>query len=1486
MGLLGDSTKIGVSLYLGNLFETVTLTVKKYSNNKDTVIIFKTDAKFNDTLWSTFSFVIPDEYVVTVAAVLNDGKLLSEIADIIIASKIVTAQILPATQTKTPGSNVTYSVSASGDAPFSYQWIHEQNILQGDTGVSLSLPNVSITDSGSYTCIVKDKWGDSVVTPEVFLYVNASQPTTLSALITPQTASLCIDSTVTFVATATGDAPFTYAWFHGSTEMVGQIKDSLTIDKAAAADSGVYSCLVKDKNSDTVRTPLAHLAVTLKVNTKPALSLISGHTKILPTETCTLSFAAKDPDAGQVMKYAVIKKPQGATGDESTVIWLPHADFLGDDTVKAEQVIVVVTDNGEPVMSDTLKTTIEVRKTIPVPSAVQTLSAISRVGGIYTFKWSRATNADQYKIYRSKDTVTFAVRNRATDTVFTDTIKDTSYYYYVVAANSTFDAAPSPKIFTQATNAVPQFTANMPKSSYTILEGDKLTFVVKASDPNKDSTTVTIKSTTLKRPSTAKITNDTISWVSAAGDSGIYEIVLKANDKSDSTLTTVTVNVTKTGLQNSAPAWDHDTLKFEILENDSIKVNFADSVSDENGDPITFAITSGDTLKNKLNGSTWINKTTFTDSGSQVIKIAASDGKAESVLTIVLHVKNVNRPPQFVVNMPGVSYNVGENQLLAFAVKAIDPDNDNSAITIKSTTLKHASDAAITGDTLKWKANYGDKGTYNIVFKAKDQSDSTTKEVTVNVVTTLLVPSAPVLVSPNDLVSGLPVTVGLVWNKAAYATNYHVQVSDVSTFGDASIIVQDSMLTDTTKTIDGLTNGKKYYWRVRAKNAAGTSAFSSGVSFTTLVQFKLNINVQNGTVNRDKAGPLYDSGTVVTLTPVPSGVDYEFKGWTLDTIGNANPLTVTLNKEKNLTATFAKKTFKITVTQGTNGTITPAVDSLVPYNGSVIYTITPTAGYEINEVKVDGSTVTVSKTGDVGSYTIPNVIATHTITATFARKTFKITVTQGTNGIITPAVDSFVPYNGSVVYAITPTAGYEINEVKVDGSTVAVSKTGDVGSYTIPNVIATHTITATFKIKTFTITATAGSGGSISPTGSATISHNATPTYTITPNSDYNVASVTVDGVSVGAVTSYQFTSVTANHTIAATFSIKRYTLTVTSNPSNGGSISPASGAYNVGTKVKLAITQYSGYLFSGFGGADGSDVSTSDSSIIMSKNRVITVDFGVSALVIYNGNGHENGGTNPAPAQVLILAGTNINIPGNPGMTKAGCVFSGWNTAKNGLGLDYSGSRTITSDVTLYAKWTVSDVEGNIYNTVDIGNFTWLVQNLKTTKLRDGTDIPINKTASNTACCYYDDYINYKEEYGMLYNGNAISEVIAPAGWHIPTWDEWNTLLAGALGGLGQAGRVMKEPGTNHWFNDNGNNFSGFTARGAGYCSGTGSFTGMKSWGVWWTNSGTSSPGARCPTLFTAELKSESDSLIQGSVTTPECGSNGFYSIRCIRDH
>jgi hypothetical protein len=116
---------------------------------------------------------------------------------------------------------------------------------------------------------------------------------------------------------------------------------------------------------------------------------------------------------------------------------------------------------------------------------------------------------------------------------------------------------------------------------------------------------------------------------------------------------------------------------------------------------------------------------------------------------------------------------------------------------------------------------------------------------------------------------------------------------------------------------------------------------------------------------------------------------------------------------------------------------------------------------------------------------------------------------------------------------------------------------------------------------TYTITATAGTGGSISPSGSTSVTEGSSQTYNITANSGYTVSSVTVDGVSQGAITTYTFNSVSSSHSIVVTFASAASLSAENATLGDGGSGTMTSGTtksgYGITTSLPVTASNVSG---------------------------------------------------------------------------------------------------------------------------------------------------------------------------------------------------------------------------------------------------------------------------------------------------------------------
>jgi uncharacterized protein (TIGR02145 family) len=230
-----------------------------------------------------------------------------------------------------------------------------------------------------------------------------------------------------------------------------------------------------------------------------------------------------------------------------------------------------------------------------------------------------------------------------------------------------------------------------------------------------------------------------------------------------------------------------------------------------------------------------------------------------------------------------------------------------------------------------------------------------------------------------------------------------------------------------------------------------------------------------------------------------------------------------------------------------------------------------------------------------------------------------------------------------------------------------------------------------------------------------------------------------------------------------------------------------------------------------------------------------------------------------------------------------------------------------------------VTDIDGNVYDTVTIGTQVWMAENLKTTNYSDGTPIPlVNNTISwdaltetSKAYCWYNDDIANKATYGALYtwaaamNGAAGTnnnpsgiQGVCPTGWHLPSDAEWTQMenyLAdngynydGTTGG--GSDKIAKSLTSTSGWNSSSNtgavgntdypayrNKSGFTALPGGFRSTLGAFLNIDNFGYWWSTRESSTP-AYCRSMgydYSGETSEDNR-------TSKEIGM----SVRCVKDN
>ncbi|MBQ6648514.1 MAG: SusF/SusE family outer membrane protein [Muribaculaceae bacterium] len=347
--------------------------------------------------------------------------------------------------------------------------------------------------------------------------------------------------------------------------------------------------------------------------------------------------------------------------------------------------------------------------------------------------------------------------------------------------------------------------------------------------------------------------------------------------------------------------------------------------------------------------------------------------------------------------------------------------------------------------------------------------------------------------------------------------------------------------------------------------------------FTGMTEFNITVDdaIENGNVTVDKTTAV--EGETVTITAIPA------QGYEVDTYyykAGGNTVTLTGNtfdmpgSDVVVGATFKLKSYTVTAGACDNGSVT--TDKQTATMGeTVTITATPAAGYELDAYNVACETLNLAVTVNAdGTFTMPadNV----TVTATFKKSTYTVTVNPSENGTVV-ANPTSGNMGDEITLTITPAEGYELESVTVTGinTNVAVTVNAD-GTFTMP--ADDVTVSATFKKSTYTVT--------VNPVENGTVVANPTSgnmgdeiTLTITPAEGYELESVTVTGVNTNVavtVTDGKFTMPADDVTVSATF--KKSTYTVTVNPVENGTVvaNPTSG--NMGDEITLTITPAEGY--------------------------------------------------------------------------------------------------------------------------------------------------------------------------------------------------------------------------------------------------------------------------------------------------------------------
>ncbi|MBW8888274.1 MAG: S8 family serine peptidase [Fibrobacteres bacterium] len=413
----------------------------------------------------------------------------------------------------------------------------------------------------------------------------------------------------------------------------------------------------------------------------------------------------------------------------------------------------------------------------------------------------------------------------------------------------------------------------------------------------------------------------------------------------------------------------------------------------------------------------------------------------------------------------------------------------------------------------------------------------------------------------------------------------------------------NSVLASFTPTVPGT-----YVFRLTV--ADGSAASYDDIVITVPVVYTLTTVASPAAGGSISGGGVYFPSDNSSLVATPAA-GYVFTNWTGDLTGTTNPTYLVMTGDKTVTAVFnpqIKILVKQTVaaaTASSTETGHPAADAI---DGNATTTRWGSAFSDPQKIVFDMGTaksITTAvldwQTSNAKNYTLEG-----SNDPAFTTKTVLATKTNMPTG--DHRIDSLAGLTGAYrYYRMSGTArntmyGYSIWEARFYAS-------------------ATVTV--------YSINASAGANGSISPSGSVAVNQGSAQAFTITPAAGYVVDIVSVDGVNQGSVTSYTFSNVAANHSISATFKpAPQYTLTVSA--ANGTvALSPAGGTYVSGTVVTLTATPNTGYKFGSWSGAVTG--TANPVSVTMTANKSVTANFTALPTYTVTATAGTNGTVSPS---------------------------------------------------------------------------------------------------------------------------------------------------------------------------------------------------------------------------------------------------------------
>ena len=358
--------------------------------------------------------------------------------------------------TRCSGQSMTFSVTATGTQPLSYQWYDNNGLISGATNNTYTINSVTTSDAGNYYCIVTNhcgtKQGNSIA-------LSVNEAPTITAQSTSE--SRCNGNSQTFSITASGTAPLTYQWYFENSAITNATNNTYTINSVDTSDQGSYYCLVSNSCGSATSTQKY-----LTINTEPIIDYVTSNSARCEGQNMTFSVNANGTSPFSYQWKKNSSNISNATNNTYVISSVSTSD--------AASYQCVVSNICGSTSSNTSALTV---KTAPQISA-QTSNATRCSGQNQTFSVTATGTAPlSYQWYNDQGDISSATNN--TYTLNTIDTGDAGNYYCIVS-NQCGNIQSTTK--TLAVNEAP--TINYITASASRCEYQNMTFSVSATGTN------------------------------------------------------------------------------------------------------------------------------------------------------------------------------------------------------------------------------------------------------------------------------------------------------------------------------------------------------------------------------------------------------------------------------------------------------------------------------------------------------------------------------------------------------------------------------------------------------------------------------------------------------------------------------------------------------------------------------------------------------------------------------------------------------------------------------------------------------------------------------------------------------------------------------------------------------------------------------------------------------------------------------------------